>query len=595
MTYASELVNKQYTGNVVIRFLSTYFSIRQPDSGLSVGASYVGLVSSLQLSPVKIDPRVVQTPIANYSFKLLDKENVITALVKDYGQDIIGEEIEIWVGRTGVAMAFADYHQLPTTKVKKIEHSENAYAFSTAEDTDRIATPIYDQKTRLSIDILSGTTIITGLDDISGFPAAGRIKIEDEFFDYASKDDGTKTFSGIIRAVNGSTAVAHDALVDMMLAETISDNPINIILNILVSPSGGGAYDILDDGVNLDVGLVDVTAIEALRDSKFVDVEFELTLCDIPDALKYIEEQLLAPCGLRFGYGDSSTLTLFKLDQPIFVEPTDRIDEDTITTYPKWVVDENKIVNEIVVEWDYDEGTATFNERDTYTDTDSQTAFGRRPSRRFSFKGVQALLDGQEFVDQFAEDMLYRLANPSVQIDCSGQIDKHLLSPGEITILESSQVPRYDGTLGFDTEVEILGRGIDHVKGEVKWTFGFSSFSLIRSGYIAPSDLIVTKVSQKIITVASGRGAAYEVGYKIRLYNEVTDAYTADAVNTIESISGDTITFVNNFVTVLVPTTHRIKFADYDESVTAEQYRYCFISDDGNDFGDGERTYSITK
>lgn len=594
MSYASELVNKQYTGNVVIRFLSTYFSIRQPDSGLTVGASYVGLVSSLQLSPVKIDPRVVQTPIATYSFKLLDKDNVITALVKDYGQDIIGEEIEIWVGRTGVSMAFSDYHKLPITKVKKIEHSENAYAFSTAEDTDRIATPIYDQKTRLSIDILSGTTIITGLDDISAFPSAGRIKIEDEFFDYTSKNDGTKTFSGITRAVNGSTAVAHEALVDMTLAETITDNPIDIILSLLTSPGGGGSYDVLDDGVGLDDALVDVTAIEALRDDKFVDVEFKLTFCDIPDALKYIEEQLLAPCGLRFGYGDSSTLKLFKIDQPIFVDPIDRIDEDTITTYPKWMVDENKIVNEIVIDWDYEEGTATFNERDTYTDAASQSAYGRRTPLRLSFKGVQALLDGQDFVDQFAEDLLYRLANPAVQVDCSGQIDKHLLSPGEITILESSQVPRWNGTLGFDTEVEILGRGIDHIKGEVKWTFGFSSFSVIRSGYIAPSSTIASVISQKKITVPSGHGARYEVGYKMRLWNNTLVAYTADAVNTITEISGDTITFENDFVTVL-STSHRIKFADYDESVTDEQFRYCFISDDGNNFGDGERTYSITK
>lgn len=594
MSYVSELVNKQYTGNVIIRFLSTYFSIRQPDSGLTVDTQYNGLVSGLQLSSIKIDPKIVQTPIANYTFKLLDKDNVITALVKDLGQDIFGENVEIWVGRTGVSMAFADYFKLPITKIKKIEHSENAYSFSSAEETDRIAKPIYDAKTRLSINILSGTTIITGLDDTTDFPSAGRIKIEDEFFDYTSKNDGTKTFSGITRAVNGSTAVAHDANVDMILAETITDNPLNIILKLLISGGGGGAYDVLDDGLGISNTLIDVSAIEDLRDDKFPDIEFELTFYDIEDALKYIEQQLLAPCGLRFSYGSGSTLSLVQIDQPIFVDPVDRIDEDTITSYPKWMVDDNKIVNEIIINWDFNEGTQEFNQRDVYTDATSQSDYGRRTPLTFNFKGVQEDLEGQDFLDTFAQDLLYRLANPKVEIDFSGQIDKHLINPGEITILESSQVPRYDGTLGFDTEVEVLSRGIDHIKGQVNWKLGFTAFSTIRSGYIGPSDLVAVVNSQSSINMASGRTSRWDVGYKVRLWDDSTDSYEADAVNTVATISGDTMTFQNAWSTTLT-TDHRIKFADYDQGVTDEQFRYCFISDDGNDFGDGERTYSITK
>lgn len=596
MSYVSELPNKQYTGNVIVRFLATYFSVRQPDSGLTVGADYNGLVSALTLSPVKIDPRIVQTPVASYTFKLLDRDNVISELVKDYAQDLIGEEIEIWVGRTGVSMGFADYFQLPITKIKKIEHSENAYVFSTAEDTDRIGQPIYDAKTRLSINILSGTTVITGLDDISSFPSSGWLKIEDEFVSYSSKNDGTKTFSGVIRGENGSTPAAHEALVEIVQAEDITDNPLNIILKLLVSSGGGGVYDVLDDGAGLDESLIDVDAIEDLRDEKFDGVQFELTLYDIEDALKYIERELLEPCGLRFGYGDESKLKLFKIDEPVFVEPVDRIDEDTITTYPKWSVDENKIVNEIVIDWDFDEGTGVYNMRNTYVDSDSQTAYGRRRPRTLQFKGVQEDLDGQAFIDQYAEEQLFRLANPVVQIDLSGQIDKHLLSPGELTILESSQVPRYDGTLGFDTEIEVLSRGIDHIKGEVKWQLGFTAFSVIRNGYIAPSSFIVGVTSQSVFTITSGHGERWAVGYKIRLFNKLTPEYEADTVRTITDVTGDVITVTPAFATPLVAgTTHKIKFADYDQSVTDEQYRYCFISDSGNDFPDNERTYSITK
>lgn len=594
MTYASELLNKKYLGNVIIRFTSIYFSIRQPDSGLSVGSSYNGLVGGLTINPSKIDPRVSTTVIPQYTFKLLDRDGVISLLTKEYGQDLFGEEVEIWVGRANVNMDFSDYFKLPITKIKKIEHSENAYNFTTAEETDRLQRPIYGAKTRLSVDILSGTTIITGLDSIDDFPSAGRVKIEDEFFDYTTKDDVTKTFSGITRAVNGSTAVAHDANVDMILAETVTDNPLNIILKLLISNGGGGTYDTLSDGLGVDETLVDVAGIEALRDDKFLDQEFELTFYDIENGLKFIEQELLMPNHLRFSYADDSTLTLVLLNTPVFIDAIDRFDNDTIASYPKWTVDDNKIVNEIQVDWDFDEGTQQYNMRDTYIDTASQTAYGARKPLTFQFKGFQSSLDGQNLVDVFGNDMLTRLAIPSVEIDFTGHIDKSLINPGELTVLQSNQVPRYDGTLAFDNEVEVLSRGINHQTGLVTWKMGFTGFSIIRNGYIAPSDLIASKISQKKITVATGRGACYEVGYKIRLFNETTNAYEADAVNTITIISGDTITFQNNFSTTLT-TSHRIKFANYDESLTDEQYRYCFISDGGSDFADGERTYSITK
>jgi len=76
------------------------------------------------------------------------------------------------------------------------------------------------------------------------------------------------------------------------------------------------------------------------------------------------------------------------------------------------------------------------------------------------------------------------------------------------------------------------------------------------------------------------------------LWNEVTQSYTADPENEIVSIVGDTITFQNNFSTTLIPTTHRIKFADYD-LVSQDQKRYCFISDSGLNFSDDTSTYRI--
>lgn len=596
MSYATELTTKKYVGNVIVRFLSTYFSIRQPDSGLTVGSTYNGLVSSLNLSGVKIDPRVVQTATASYGFNLLDKNNVITALIKEYAQDVIGEEIEIWIGRTGVSMPFSDYFKLPITKIRKIEKSENAYSFTTAEDSERLNRPVYDAKTRVSVDILSGTTIITGLDAIDSFPSAGLIKIEDEYFSYTTKNNTTKTFTGVVRGELGSTPAAYEQFTDMFLAENITDNPLDILISLLVSSGGGSSYDTLDDGAGFANAMVDIAGIEAIRDEHYSGVQFELTFSNIASLLDFIEDEILLPCNLRLNYNSTSKLGIVRLDQPIFVDPINRMNEDTITSYPKWMVDENKIVNELEINWDYDEGTNEFSQRSVFVNSQSQTDYGRRTPLAMSFKGVRSALSGSTFINDFGTNLLYRLGNPVVQIDFNGHIDKHLLNPGDITILQSTQVPRYNGTLGFDSEIEILSRSIDHIKGDVKWSLGFTAFSVIRNGYIAPSSFIVSVASQSQFTITTGHGVRYAVGYKLRLFNKVTPAYESDSVRTITNISGDVITVDSNFTTTLIAgTTHKIKFADYDQSVTSEQFRYCFISDGGANFGDGERTYAITK
>ena len=57
MNYSDALPDKKFVPNVVIRIGgTTYFSIRQPDSGLTVPAQNNGLVTSLSLNPSVVDP-----------------------------------------------------------------------------------------------------------------------------------------------------------------------------------------------------------------------------------------------------------------------------------------------------------------------------------------------------------------------------------------------------------------------------------------------------------------------------------------------------------------------------------------------------------
>ena len=75
--------------------------------------------------------------------------------------------------------------------------------------------------------------------------------------------------------------------------------------------------------------------------------------------------------------------------------------------------------------------------------------------------------------------------------------------------------------------------------------------------------------------------------------DEATRDWVGDPVNTITGISGDTITFENNWATTLINNDYKITFANYDD-VTDQQKRFCFISDDGNNFSDGLPSYLIS-
>lgn len=617
---------KKYTGNVVIKIGDfNYFAIRLPDSGLNIQSPHRNSVASLTLNPTSIDIRKVTTTISSFSFRILDKDGIITSLVGGNAEDLIGAEVRIYLGRSNVDMDFSDYFELPVTYVSKLEHGDSSYLFSTSEQTERMNKPIYDYKSALGVDILVGTTTWTMRDDITDFPDTGFLKVDDEFVSYAGKDLVNNRFTGVIRGELGSTPAAHSSSEDCVLVETITDNPLNIIMKLLVSGGGGGTYDTLQSGLAIDENLIDIAEIEELRDELFIDTEFTLSLYEIPSALKLIETELLMPNGLRFSTSTNSKVTLAVLDKAQFVEEEDIIDEDTITKFPKWVIDGNKVSNIIEIRWNYSEGTKSWVNRNVYRDEDSILAYGAQTPLKFDFKGVKLALDGQALVDDLASRLLARLAFPSPEITINTHIDKSLQTIGDKAYLVSSKIPAVDGSLNFASDLEIVSRAINQTSGDVTFKLSFTSFTAIRSGFIAPSDLITSFISQRKVNVAAGRGEQYMVGWYMRLWDVNANEYTADAPNKIvgkETASGylldedgnylvtedgerilldqdeleDSIIFEDDWTTILTaPNNYRIRFANYDEQVTSSQKRYAFISEEtGLDFADGKPSYKVT-
>lgn len=591
-TYTSEVkTSANFTGNVVVKFGGHYFSIRQPDSGLDIPKEQRRCVTSLVINPTTIDPKRVSTTIGQYSFTILDRHGILSSIIKDTGANVIGQTLELWIGRSGVSMAFSDYYKMPDTRISKVDKVPGGWSFSTKESTDRMNRPLFQTTARLSGDIVSGTTIISSSDDISDFPASGKFKIDGEIISYTSKDNGTKTFSGCARGEFGTTPAEHEASAEMKHVQTLSSvNPINILLQLLTSGSGTGSYDLLDDGLAIDVALIDVTAIEALRDNLFPTTTFSLALYGIDNALQYIEREILSPLNLRFTYGTNSKLTLKKLNSTEFVEIVDTINHDSIVGLPKMSIDETKIVNRITVNYDYDEDNGRFRTTRTYTDDDSITTYGKSISPlTFSWKGVS---DG-DFVDAYAAELLERLATPKPEVEVKCFVSKSLLNVADPGRVETRTLPNSNGELNFASDMEIVNRAINYQTGEVRLKLVYTGYTGIRFGYIAPTASISAVVSQTRATLPAGRTDLFQVGWKMRLWDVSDNEYEADPVNTIAEIDGNDLVFENAWSTTL-DTGHRFKFADFDQ-VAETQKRYAFVGNPaGADFSSLEKSYKIT-
>ncbi len=622
--YVDEILNnKKFTGNIVIQVGDTYFGIRSPDSGLVIDSPYDKSVVSLTLNPTSVDVLKVTTTISSFTFRLSDKGNIITSLVLGDAQNLIGLPVTIWLGRSGTGMAFSDYFALPLTYVQKLDHADNTYSFSCSTSAQRMDRPIYAFTSATAVDLLVGTTIWTMRDDLTNFPTSGFLKIEDEFVSYSGVDLVNNQFTGVIRGELNSVPAAHAQFTDSVLVETVTDNPLNILLKILVSGGGGSAYDVLQDGLGIDNTLVDIADIESLRDDVFLGDQFTLSLYSIDSALKYIEDEILMPNGLRLTVSRNSKISVAVLNSARFVEETDIIDEDTITKYPKWSLDGVTVTNEIQIQWDFNEATQVFEKYSVFTNTDSITLYGASSPLALAFKGIKSALSGAALINAFGAKLLDRLSLPTPVIQVNTQLDKSIQNVGDKAYLVSSKIPAADGTLNFASDLEIISRSINQTSGDVQFKLAFTSFTNMRSAYIAPSDLITTFISQSRVNVTLGRGSYYLVGWYMRLWDELNQVYCADPPNKIIAITDagkylltqggdkivtqagegieleqdateDTITFLTDWATTLVAGgRYRIRFADYDDAVDSQK-RYGFISAGGANFPDGKPTYKVT-
>lgn len=613
-SYTSQINDKNFTPNLVLRFKELYWSIRQPDSGLTV--DHNGLLDQVVINSTRVDPFQANTTINSYSFTLLDKDMVVTSLFNGVTSFFQNEVVEIWVGRSGVGMDFSEYFKLPETLVSSVSRDNSTYKFNSTEVKNRIDRPAFDAVNALAVDIFAATTVISASIPFGAdTPTSGFAKLGEEFFSYSGIDLVNNRFLNCIRGEKNSIPTDHSAGEDIFLVNDVTGNPVDILLSLLVSPSGGSSYATLPDGAGVDSTLVNIQSFEEIRDQFFLGQTYTLSLYDVQSVLKYVEQEILYPNELRIVTDNTSKIGLKILNRSIFDDNLQQITNDTILKQPAYSVSDTEIINTVIVRYDFAEGTQQYRKVVTEIDQESIDLFGRREPRTISVKGVTS----EQVATNIAERFLARFSFPKPQITLSTQMDKSLLNLCDKAELVSNQIPNEFGELNFIDTLEVLERGINWKTGDVRFKIAFTSFTGIRECYLAPSDKILEFINATTVRVGAGRGSLYRVGWVMRLYSEFNRDYVDSTLYSITQIVGDTITFSQTLDTALADEfilqedgeqillengeplllstktvgDYRIMFADYDE-VSENQKRYCFLSNDGLNFYDNRKSYQVT-
>jgi len=586
--YVEGLTKTDYVPNIIILFAGQYFSIREPDSGLSIDPRYNGLIQRIAINPTSIDPQRPTTTTNSSSFTLVDVAHEVSKLFLNQRGFRTGSDVKIWLGRSFENMDFSDYLEMPETLLNKFQKVDNAYNFSTIERKDRINNGSFNRKNKLAVDILSGTTVITLQTIPSDFPSSGFVKINDEYVSYAGITDNNLT--GCARGEFGSVPSAHDGGSDVFLIYEISaTNGVDLIAQFLISSGGGGPYDVLPEGLGFTESMIDIAQFEEVRDEFFTGRNLSFLVGAIENFQSFFETEVLGPLGLRLRTNNNGKIGLAVINRNIFEIDAPFIDNTNASKSPSFSVSDDKISNRVRIFYNWNDALNIYSESIETIDSESITEFGEKPFFEISFKGVK----DSNFAQSIANLYLARFSYPRPEITVDALNSSSYLLVGDKTELFSDRIPTENGDLNFASTLEVLKKSYNPVTGTVNFQLAFTSFSGLRQCFISPSDSVVSFTSQKSVTIAAGRGAHYRAGWRMRLFDTNNSMYASSQVNEIESVVGDVINFVDNWSTTLVAFGFRIMFGDYDE-VSEQQKKFCFISEGSNNFNDGKVPYQIT-
>lgn len=592
MSFQTEAEKNALETNIVLLIDGEYFAKKQPDSGLVIPEENL-IINNFKVNGVSVDIRRANTPIGSINFQFVDENEYITKKIMLDPNNFLEKVVQAFIGHVNVegGFDFSEYVEISNVNIKNVTKIPNGYSIKANEATSLLAKEALNITGNLAINI-SDVSLSLDLEDITGFKNSGMIYTEGEYITYNGILDNT--LQNLVRGELGSNAIDHAIGATIyQVTEVLGVNPIDIMLQIILSKEGDlvnhGTYDVLKNGLGIDPSKVDIARFESIRDSYFTGEAFDLYIYDMSNALKFLETELLQATNTRI-YTNSGKISLAILDQVDIKTSAIELGEDLILRTPTWTLGSNKIVNKIIIKWDYNEGTNKYQQSSEFKDEDSITFFGEKPAITYSFKGVKQSLGGSAIVQNRGQRYLNRLSSPRGEISLEATLGSFVLNVGDSVLLTHRYLPKQGAGLGISDQLEVMSRSIDQDKGTLNFKLEYTSFTGLRVPFIAPSPKIISVTDQKTFEVPDG--SCYGIGFALRLWNDTSLTYYPDPLNFIEEINGNIITMVNNFTTILT-TDIRLKMSSYLDTVTEQQNRNAFIGNNGDNFEDNTKPYSI--
>ena len=407
---------------------------------------------------------------------------------------------------------------------------------------------------------------------------------------------------GVTRGIDGTTADEQESGDDFEIYESVTGvNFIEIILQLMISPGGGGVYDVLDFGMGISETLIDVATFEQIRDetayivTPTFDIEFRGSE---ENFLSFIEDHYLNPSGLRFWYRDNGNISLLIIAEPVPDNPPDIFKNDMIKgLMPKWSAKSNRIINKLVVKLNYNISTEKYERELVFTDDNSIASFGLKKPRKMETRALQISNGAQSFLNTFSNKYFTFYSTPAPSLDTVRLLsNKQFFDSGNTIAIHHPDLPNLaTGKRGlFGDIVQVLGKNFDFNTSVSKYELFYALLLNFRIGFIAPTGYVTSgSHTTTVFDLNSGDADKFNVDDVVTLWN---DNFASPAINfsqsTITDISGDQITVSPAFSVVPIEK-YRLRYADFDV-VQESQKIYLFVSETGGgDFADGSKSYKI--
>ena len=476
-------------------------------SGLDPGISISqGALKSISGTSQQLNQRSGISTIGAISFSAVDKDLDLSDLQRDKlaaGDGLRGKRVQVFITYDNIDL-IADASQISTQIIDEVSYKDGLYTFKCRDVQRYLKTSIFDvKKTGLASSIGESSTTLT-VYSTDGFemvkhPASATGKIDapgqkvgylkltkDRNFEIVRYTGKTSTtFTGVTRGVFGTTPVA----IDTAGSSSVDDAPKIEEYIYLEGPAVRILYELLtgyvwnEGGEQLPSHWTPSIAPEYIRSSNFTLIGFDLwnltdneegPFCKIAgvtktDCKKFIESEFLLRLGLYTPIYANGEIGLKRRSQIVSESlPVRTLTADNIISYSELTHSMQDVINQISIDWNYDERKKDYTRRNLLIDTSSIATHGANDPLELELRTVYGDKTTYETLKSQFDSLRDRFAGPPLELQLTLLPSQNDLEVGDIVRVNLDQIRDYNNaTISLDRNFEITQTNVDWVSGNV--------------------------------------------------------------------------------------------------------------------------------